>query len=168
MSQSLRMPRQELVNRRIPKTIAAVEDVYEVMLQHLNDGNGIKSEVEKRLARLSDLRKALYDLQQTGIQKSQKVKIKKVYLCCIKPAIVSSIIKGGSGYPSLTGALLDFVTDCCPGYAKECYEDIGLRGFTQSEVRYRYPRQVQRKTRKCRVKPHREEVTPMKQQAALF
>ena len=56
--------------------------------------------------------------------------------------ITSSLLQGGGGYPSLTGAHFDYITTLFPNRAKEMRERIGARGVTGWSKKDRAPKLV--------------------------
>lgn len=128
-SGKLRMPREDQIAYIVPQYLRRLRDTRKMMAEYLEKGDGTATEIQRRIDKLDEL----IGLVKTGTHEAAAEFV-------IKNGITSSLLQGGGGYPSLTGAHFDYITTCSPNRTREMRRRIGERGETAWSKKDRLPR----------------------------
>lgn len=124
-----RMPREDRLKYMVPVYAQRLRDTIEMMTGYLDRGEGTPHEIEKRIKALEELCTMVEkDLHTAAVEYA------------IKNGIKSSLLMGGGGFPSLTGAHFDYVVTVMPNRTAEMKELIYQRRFSAYKTTDRTPK----------------------------
>jgi hypothetical protein len=124
-----RMPQDDRLKYMAPVYARRLHDVSGIMNRYLDRNEGTAHEIEKRINALE----TLCGFVETGLHE-----VAAEY--AIKNGIRNSLLQGGFGYPSLTGAHFDYIVTVMPHRTAEMRELIYQRRLTAWKTTDRAPK----------------------------
>lgn len=132
-SRSVRMSQEDRLRYMVPVYAQRLRDTAEMMKGYLERGEGTAHEIERRIKALE----TLYTMVENELHEA-------AVEYAIKNGIKSSLLQGGGGFPSLTGAHFDYIVTVMPNRSAEMRELIYQRRMTAWKTTDRAPKVSER------------------------